>query len=120
MEISFSPMLRYPRCGLHISESTVTPPGQRIGWVDFTMKNQDARALWNCWGTPVVAWPTRNTMIFKAAAPSIGPIAQLTLAMQPVREKCLLMPEVTSDISLFCPELGQQASMRAEAKAVNR
>ena len=117
--VSFGPVFRYPRCGLHITEPSVTPSGQRIGWVNFAMKNQDARALWDHWGIPVIAGPARDTMIFETAAPSVGPVAYLTLAMQPVREKCLLIPEITSDISLFGPEFGQQISMRAEAKAVN-
>jgi hypothetical protein len=58
-------------------------------------------------------------MIFKTATPSIRPVAHLTLAMQPVGEKCLLMPEVTSNISLFSAKFGQQISMCAKAKAIN-
>jgi len=115
-----APVAGDPARRFDMGKALVAPARQRVGRVDFAVEDDDARALGHEGRLAVVGGPGRDAAVLEAGAPAGGPVLELALAVQEVREKVLLVAVLAAHLVDVGAKVRQRVGVRAQLEAIDR
>ncbi len=98
--------------------TTNAPNG--IGWVRFTVKDDDARVWRNFRRLKPGGEPRLHTVAFEASAPGLWPVAELALVTDKARHKLLLIAHLLDGRRIPTLEIVKGISMGTRLKQKHR
>ena len=116
----FLPVISHPKGRLDESELSIAFACQGIGWVAFAVENYNARIFGNGGRCPVIGRPCWDAVVLETGTPLSGPVGQLALFVQKVRQVGLLISELLANAVKVVAEVLKHIRMGAQLISVNR
>lgn len=103
----FLPVISHPKGRLDESELSIAFAGQGIWRVAFAVENHNAGIFGNEGRCPVIGGPCRDAVVLETGAPLSGPVSQLALTVQKVRQIGLFVSELFANAVKVVAEIRQ-------------